>query len=99
MKAYCIFYGTKYSYNLVVDLQREFNKVIETDDPEENPSDILVVNVPVSVVLNVRFGVASFVVPIDEALLNTGTVVSTVKVELVTCGAALPAVSETSALK
>ena len=26
MKAYCIFYGTKYSYNLVVDLQKEFNK-------------------------------------------------------------------------
>ena len=26
MKAYCIFYGTKYSYNLVVDLQKEFNR-------------------------------------------------------------------------
>ena len=26
MKAYCIFYGHKYSYNNVVDLQREFNK-------------------------------------------------------------------------
>ena len=26
MKAYCIFYGFKYSYNKVVDLQKEFNK-------------------------------------------------------------------------
>ena len=26
MKAYCIFYGHKYSYNKVVDLQKEFNK-------------------------------------------------------------------------
>ena len=37
---------------------------------------MLVVNVPVSVVLNVRFGVVSVIVPIDEGLLNTGAVLS-----------------------
>ena len=68
-------------------------EVIEIDDPDENPSDILVVNVPVSVVLNVRLGVVSFVVPIDEALLNTGAIVSIINVGIVNALDALPAVS------
>ena len=54
---------------------------------------MLVVNVPVSVVLNVRLGVASFVVPIDEALLNTGAVVSIINVGIVNALDTLPAPS------
>ena len=68
-------------------------EVIESDEPDENPSDMLVVNVPVSVVLNVRFGVVSVIVPIDEGLLNIGAIVSIINVGIVNALDALPAVS------